>query len=366
MADSSLNGLASATSANASDLIYLLRSPFSSGYDRKITFTAFEASLNPANMVGGSSIILGPASASDSHIVAYDGTTGKLVKDGGVLGTAAHSAVGDFLANSAGTVANSNLANMAATTFKMRKTASSGPPEDATATEATAALNALVGDSGSGGTKGLAPAPGAGDAAANKYLKADGTWDVPTGTGAGDVVGPAGATTLHIAQFNGATGKLLQDGGVLGTAAHSATSDFDAAGTTSTHAALTATHGVAGDIVGTTDTQTLTNKRVTKRVLALSANSATPSINTDSYDVVHITSQTAAITSFTTNLTGTPVDGDTLRISITGTGAVGLTWGSKFEASTVALPSTTVSTDRLDVGFIWNTETTKWRCIGAV
>lgn len=45
--------------------------------------------------------------------------------------------------------------------------------------QATAALDALVGDSGSGGTKGLAPAPGAGDAAAGKFLKADATWAVP-------------------------------------------------------------------------------------------------------------------------------------------------------------------------------------------
>lgn len=54
-----------------------------------------------------------------------------------------------------------------------------------TATQATAALNAMVGDSGSGGTKGLVPAPGAGDAAAGKYLKADGTFAVPPGTGGG-------------------------------------------------------------------------------------------------------------------------------------------------------------------------------------
>jgi hypothetical protein len=49
-----------------------------------------------------------------------------------------------------------------------------------TATEATALLNAVVGDSGSGGTKGLVPAPSAGDAAAGKYLKADGVWTAPT------------------------------------------------------------------------------------------------------------------------------------------------------------------------------------------
>lgn len=37
----------------------------------------------------------------------------------------------------------------------------------------------LVGDAGAGGTKGFVPAPAAGDAAAGKYLKADGTWAAP-------------------------------------------------------------------------------------------------------------------------------------------------------------------------------------------
>lgn len=47
---------------------------------------------------------------------------------------------------------------------------------------ATALLDAMVGDSGSGGTKGLVPAPGAGDAAAGKFLGAGGTYSVPAGT----------------------------------------------------------------------------------------------------------------------------------------------------------------------------------------
>jgi hypothetical protein len=34
-----------------------------------------------------------------------------------------------------------------------------------------------------------------------------------------------------------------------------------------------------------------------------------------------------------------------------------------FEASTVALPTTTVSTNRMDIIFIWNTVTSKWRCL---
>ncbi|WP_439946504.1 glycosyl hydrolase family 28-related protein [Streptomyces sp. BBFR109] len=107
----------------------------------------------------------------------------------------------------------------------------------------------------------------------------------------------------------------------------------------------------------------LISARVTKRVLSLSANSATPAINTDNYDVVHITGQTAAITSFTSGLTGTPADGDMLRISITGTASVALTWGSSFESSTATLPTTTSGTTRLDVGFFWNSETSKWRCV---
>ena len=45
-----------------------------------------------------------------------------------------------------------------------------------TPTQVTADLIDMVGDSGSGGTKGLVPAPASGDAAASKFLKADGTW----------------------------------------------------------------------------------------------------------------------------------------------------------------------------------------------
>lgn len=43
----------------------------------------------------------------------------------------------------------------------------------------TALLNAVVGDSGSGGTKGLVPAPSAGDSAAGKFLSAGGIFSVP-------------------------------------------------------------------------------------------------------------------------------------------------------------------------------------------
>lgn len=111
-------------------------------------------------------------------------------------------------------------------------------------------------------------------------------------------------------------------------------------------------------------TNTLTNKRVTKRT-GTTTSSATPTINTDNVDFYSITAQTGAITSFTTNLSGTPTEGQTLWIAITGTAARAITWGASFESSTATLPATTVSTNRLDVGLVWNTVTSKWRCVAS-
>jgi len=106
-------------------------------------------------------------------------------------------------------VTNAMLAQVATATIKGRTTAGTGDVEDLTGAQATALLSNFVGDSGSGGTKGLVPAPAAGDAASNKYLAADGTWTSPTG--AGDVVGPASSTNNGFARLNGTTGKTIKD-----------------------------------------------------------------------------------------------------------------------------------------------------------
>lgn len=56
----------------------------------------------------------------------------------------------------------------------------------------------MVGDAGSGGKAGNAPAPASGDAAAKKFLKADGTWAVP-GPAATLSAAPAAAGNFSIA-----------------------------------------------------------------------------------------------------------------------------------------------------------------------
>jgi hypothetical protein len=116
-------------------------------------------------------------------------------------------------------------------------------------------------------------------------------------------------------------------------------------------------------IAGLTSTQTFTNKRITKRTATTNAPGATPTTNTDNIDLQIFTGLNTAITSMTTNLSGTPSTGDFLRFWLTDDGtARAITWGASFAASgTVALPTTTVISTTLIVGFEWTGSV--WRCI---
>lgn len=73
-------------------------------------------------------------------------------------------------------ITNAKLADVPTQTFKGRTTAGTGDPEDLTLTQVRALIPAVTGDGGSGGEKGLVPAPAAGDGADDKVLHADGTW----------------------------------------------------------------------------------------------------------------------------------------------------------------------------------------------
>jgi hypothetical protein len=123
----------------------------------------------------------------------------------------------------------------------------------------------------------------------------------------------------------------------------------------------------ADEFVFAAHTKTLTNKRVTPRV-GSTTSSATPTINTDDVDAYSITALAAAITSFTTNLSGTPTNHQKLIIRIKDDGtARAITWGASFVAGGVALPTTTVLSKILTVGFIHNSDNAlnKWQCVAS-
>jgi hypothetical protein len=69
-----------------------------------------------------------------------------------------------------------------------------------------------------------------------------------------------------------------------------------------------------------------------------------------------------------TNLSGTPVNKDTLIFQIKDNGtARAIAWGTSFVAGGVALPTTTVLSKILTVGFIYNTANSlnKWMCVAS-
>lgn len=132
-------------------------------------------------------------------------------------------------------------------------------------------------------------------------------------------------------------------------------------------------------VVTPTGTQTLTNKTLTTPVIDTISSTrvnprtntvtshATPSINTDTTDIFTITAQAAAITSMTTNLSGTPVNGQKLIIRIKDDGtARAITWGASFASRGATLPTTTTLGKYSYIGLIYNSTATVWDCVAAV
>lgn len=122
-------------------------------------------------------------------------------------------------------VTNPKLARMAANTLKGNNTGGTANAGDLTATQVTAMLDPMVGDSGSGGMQGLVPAPAPGAAAGGQYLSADGTWSVPPSSGitqlAGDVTAGPGS---------GSQAATLAETGVIAGSYASANITVDAKG----------------------------------------------------------------------------------------------------------------------------------------
>ena len=156
------------------------------------------------------------------------------------------------------------------------------------------------------------------------------------------------------------------------------TGDVTASGATINSPTLTGTVTASGATItgGSLVNQTITNPTITTGTITAvrinprvgsTASSATPSIDTDSYDCYSITALAADITSMTSGLSGTPVNFQKLIIRIKDNGtARAITWGDSFEAKGVDLPTTTTLGKVLTVGFIYDTVTSKWGCVASV
>lgn len=227
---------------------------------------------------------------------------------------------------------------------------------------------------------------GAGDITieGNAVYRAGGT-DVPVadgGTGRststtayGLIAAGTTATGAHQTLAAGATTEVLVGGGAAALPAWTTATGSGAPVRATSPALVTPTGIVKGDVgLGNVDNtsnateraavRTLTNAAIAPRVNTTTS-SATPAINVDTTDLFTITALAAAITSMTSGLTGTPVNGQKLLIRIKDNAtARAITWGASFVSSGVAtLLATTVISKTHLVGFIYDSTAAVWVCV---
>lgn len=254
-------------------------------------------------------------------------TAGKYLRSDGTNAALAVIQAGDVPTlnqSTTGSAASANALNSATTTVGVSAATAPTSGQVLTATSGTAATWQTISGGGGGG---IAPP-------------------------AGDIGGSAGTPTVVATHLSSAL--PVNQGG---TGAATLTGLVTGNGTS----AMTAVTAPSGAVVGTSDTQTLTAKRVSPRVATLTVSSATYTPAGDTTDLALIASPTADFT--VAAPTGTPVDGQKLMLRITssGTGRTP-TWNSAYLSSGIAtLPASALPASKtVTLGFTWDASPSKW------
>lgn len=180
-----------------------------------------------------------------------------------------------------------------------------------------------------------------------------------SGTGAllfaGGALGAATATSINGLTITSSTGTFtLTNGKTLSVA-----NTLSFAGTDST----TITFQGTDTYVGRATTDTLTNKRITRRVVALT-DAATVTPNSDTTDIGRLATLSQATQ--LVNPSGTPTAEQVLEITIKSTSSRALTYDTQYKGSDdQPLPASTTGSSKWDrFKFQWNADDSKWELVG--
>jgi len=157
-----------------------------------------------SSTAGGTGDVVGPAVAVDDRIATFDGTTGKLIQDGGQTIAQVITAAGDV--DGPVVAVTDRIATFDGTTGKLIKDGG----------QTIAQVIAAAGDV-DGPASAVTDRVATFDGTTGKLIKDGGSTiaDIIAagGGGSGDVVGPASAVNSNLALFDGSTGKLIGDSG---------------------------------------------------------------------------------------------------------------------------------------------------------
>jgi len=118
---------------------------------------------------------------------------------------------------------------------------------------------------------------------------------------------------------------------------------------------------VGSDVTTNAGTVTLTNKRITRRVVSTTS-TATLTIDSDSYDGAVVSAQAATLA--VAAPTGTPTDMQPLIIRIKDNGTIRtINWNAAFAPQGNTLPTTTVASKTHTIGCQWDTVASKWNVL---